>query len=306
VARSLTVLIAGGTGFIGSALTDELIASGHSVHTLTRSAEAAEAYPTMHLWNPGVDPLDLDDLAQRIGSPIDAVVNLAGYSISKIPWTRSRKAQILNSRLIATSTITEAMDRANEVPPVLVNGSAVGFYGTRGDEELTESSPAGQGFLVNVAQAWETAARTAPAGVRVAMIRTGLVIGREGALAPLRLLTSLFAAGPLAGGRDWWPWISLRDEARAIVHVIENDISGPVNLVAPSPATSGTVIHSLATLMHRPYWLPAPGFAISLILGQAGRELLLSSQKVVPTVLQDTGFVFTDPTIGQALAAALD
>ena len=304
--RSLTVLIAGGTGFIGSALADELIASGHSVHTLTRSVEAAEAYPTMHLWNPGVDPLDLDDLAQRIGSPIDAVVNLAGYSISKMPWTRSRKAQILNSRLIATSTITEAMDRAHAVPPVLVNGSAVGFYGTRGDEELTESSPAGQGFLVNVAQAWETAARTAPAGVRVAMIRTGLVIGREGALAPLRLLTSLFAAGPLAGGTDWWPWISLRDEARAIVHVIENDISGPVNLVAPSPATSGTVIHSLATLMHRPYWLPAPGFAISLILGQAGRELLLSSQKVVPTVLEDTGFVFTDPTIGQALAAALD
>lgn len=306
MARSLTVVIAGGTGMIGHALTDELIAAGHNVHSLTRSVEAADAYPTMHLWNPGAQPLNLDDLAESIGSPIDAIVNLAGYSISKMPWTPARKALILSSRLIATKTITDALAQATAKPSVLVNGSAVGFYGSRGNEELSESSPAGTGFLSDVVQAWEKAALAAPQGVRVVLARTGLVIGQGGALTPLRLLTNLFAAGPLAGGRDWWPWISLRDEARAIVHLLTTDISGPVNLVAPSPATSGTVMRTLATLMRRPYWMPAPGFAITLVLGQAGKELLLSSQKVVPTVLEDSGFVFSEPTIGQALAAALD
>lgn len=305
MARSLTVVIAGGTGMIGSALTDELIAAGHNVHTLTRSAEAADVYPTMHYWNPGQEPLDLDALAVTIDSPIDAIVNLAGYSISKMPWTATRKALIMNSRLAATKTVTDALAVAKHTPSILINGSAVGFYGSRGDEELTEESAAGTGFLSDVVHAWEQAAQAAPKGVRVVLARTGLVIGNGGALAPLRLLTTLCAAGPLAGGRAWWPWISLRDEARAIVHLLTHDVSGPVNLVAPSPATSGTVMNSLATLMKRPYWMPAPGFAISLVLGQAGTELLLSSQKVIPTKLEDSGFVFSDPTIGQALAEAL-
>jgi NAD dependent epimerase/dehydratase family enzyme len=123
---------------------------------------------------------------------------------------------------------------------------------------------------------------------------------------PLKILTSLCAAGSLAGGRDWWPWISLRDEARALAFLLTADVSGAVNLVAPSPATSGTVMHTLATLMHRPYWLPAPAFAIKLLLGQAGTELLLSSQKVIPTKLEDAGFTFRDPTIGQALFISLN
>jgi uncharacterized protein (TIGR01777 family) len=292
VARSLTVVIAGGSGMIGSALTDAL--------------EAAENDPTMHLWRPGVAMLDLDALAGAIGSPIDAVVNLAGYSISKLPWTASRKKQIMSSRLAATATLTDALTRATHKPAVLVNGSAVGFYGNRGDEELTEQSPAGTGFLADVVQAWEKAALAAPQGVRVVLARTGLVLGRGGALAPLRLLTSLCAAGPLAGGADWWPWISLRDEARALAFLITSDLSGPVNLVAPSPATSGTLMHTLADLMRRPYWLPAPGFAITALLGQAGSELLLSSQKVVPTQLEDAGFTFRDPTVSQALFIALN
>ncbi|MEY4102218.1 MAG: hypothetical protein RIR88_352 [Actinomycetota bacterium] len=306
MARSLTVLIAGGTGMIGSALTDELIAGGHEVHILTRSTEAAEAYPTMHLWRPGEAMLDLDAVAASIGSPIDAVINLAGYSISKMPWTSARKTQIMNSRLAATATLTDALAHATVKPAVLINGSAVGFYGTRGDEELTETSAAGTGFLADVVLAWEKAALAAPAGVRVVLARTGLVIGKGGALAPLKLLTSLCAAGPLAGGTDWWPWISLRDEARALAFLLTAEVSGPVNLVAPSPATSGTVIHTLATLMRRPYWLPAPGFAIKLLLGQAGTELLLSSQKVIPTKLVDAGFTFKDPTISQALFIALN
>jgi len=305
VVRSLTVLIAGGSGMIGSALTDELTAAGHRVHTLTRSLEAAESSPTMHLWRPGVAMLDLDALAGSLGAPIDAVVNLAGYSISNMPWTTSRKKQILTSRLAATATITDALRRATHKPAVLVNGSAVGFYGTRGEEELTEKSHAGTGFLADVVQAWEEAALTAPEDVRVVLARTGLVLGRGGALAPVRLLTSLGVAGPLAGGTDWWPWISLRDEVRALAFLITSQLSGPVNLVAPSPATSGTLMHTLADLMRRPFWLPAPGFAIKLLLGQAGTELLLSSQKVVPSVLEDAGFTFRDPTVSQALAIAL-
>jgi uncharacterized protein (TIGR01777 family) len=305
VARSLTVLIAGGSGMIGSALSAELIAAGHTVHTLTRSVEAAENSPTMHLWRPGVALLDLDALVRAVGVPFDAVVNLAGYSISAMPWTSSRKVQIMNSRLAATATLTDALRDATVKPAVLVNGSAVGFYGTRGDEELTEHSPAGKGFLVDVVQAWEKAALNAPRGTRVVLARTGLVIGPGGALAPLKLLTSLFAAGPLAGGGAWWPWISLRDEVRALAFLITSDVSGPVNLVAPTPATSGTVMRTLAALMRRPYWFPAPGFALKVVLGQAGVELLLSSQKVIPTKLEDAGFTFSDPTIGQALASAL-
>ena len=165
--------------------------------------------------------------------------------------------------------------------------------------------PQRPGFLADVVVAWEAAAKPAEKHTRVAYARTGLVLGKKGALGPLRLLTSLFASGPLAGGKDWWPWISLHDEARALAYLIENNISGPVNLVAPTPATSGTVMKALARLMKRPYWLPAPGFAISLLLGQAGRELLLSSQKITPEVLLSSGFTFADNEIEDGLHSAL-
>ena len=299
MARSLTVLIAGGTGMIGTALTAELKSSGHKVLLLSRSSGSNRI-----LWNPESAPLDLDAIAAEYGA-VDAIVNLAGSSISKMPWTAKTKHGILYSRLAATTTIVDAIETATKKPQVLINGSAVGFYGNRDNEVLTEKSPRGDGFLSDVVVSWEAAAQPAEKHTRVAYARTGLVLGKKGALGPLRLLTSFFVSGPLAGGKDWWPWISLRDEARALAFLIENEISGPVNLVAPNPATSGTLMKALAKLMSRPYWFPAPGFAISLVLGQAGRELLLSSQKISPEVLLSSGFTFLDSDVSEGLHSAL-
>lgn len=299
MARSLTVLIAGGTGMIGSALRVELESSGHKVVLLSRTAG-----PDRVAWNPETTGIDLDAIAKDHGR-IDAIVNLAGSTISKMPWTKTTKQDILQSRLSSTTVLVDAIAQAQHKPTVLVQGSAVGFYGNRDNEPLTESSPRGTGFLADVVVAWEAAAKPAEKHTRVAYARTGLVLGKKGALGPLRLLTSLFVSGPLAGGKDWWPWISLRDEARALAYLIENNISGPVNLVAPTPATSGTVMKALARLMKRPYWFPAPGFAISLVLGQAGRELLLSSQKISPVVLLSSGFTFADNEIEDGLHSAL-
>ena len=294
------VLIAGGSGMIGQALARELRASDWEVHTRTRQPDRATADSRVHAWQPG-QPLDLDALGG-----FTAIVNLAGSSISRMPWTTQRRTDILDSRIAATTTLVEAMARATTTrPKTFVSGSAVGFYGSRSDERLTEQSPPGIGFLADVCRAWEDAAFAAPKGVRVAVIRTGLVLAHGGALSPLRLLTRFGVSGPLAGGRAWWPWVSLRDEARAIVHILNSGISGPVNIVAPAEATSGTVMRSLASHMKRPFWLPAPGWAIRLLLGRAGNELLLASQRVRPTVLEADGFVFTSATVDAAIAEAL-
>ncbi|MEY4532439.1 MAG: hypothetical protein RI926_208 [Actinomycetota bacterium] len=299
MARALTVLIAGGSGMIGTALTTVLHDQGHTVLLLSRSAG-----PNRIQWNPDSAALDLDAISSEHGQ-IDAIVNLAGSTISKMPWTAKTKHGILYSRLSTTATLVDAIATAKKKPSVLVQGSAVGFYGDRGNEVLTETSVRGDGFLSDVVVSWEAAAEPAENYLRVAYARTGLVFGKSGALGPLRLLTRFFVAGPLAGGKDWWPWISLRDEARALAYLVENKISGPVNLVAPTHATSGTVITTLAKMMMRPYWFPAPGFAISLLLGQAGRELLLSSQKISPEVLLTSGFTFLDNDVSDGLRSAL-
>jgi uncharacterized protein (TIGR01777 family) len=299
VASSLSVLIAGGSGVIGRELTAELENAGHVVHTLTRSAELAATESRTYVWNPGTSPLDLDALGT-----FDAIINLAGSSISQMPWTAKRRASILHSRLAATNTITEAIATSTRPPQILLNGSAVGFYGNRGTETLTEVSPRGTGFLADVVVAWEAAAKAAPEGVRVVLLRTGLVLSPTGgALGPLRLLTKLGVAGPLAGGRAWWPWVSLRDEVRAILHVLTSEIWGPVNIVGPQPETSSAVMKTLAERLHRPFWLPAPGFAIIALLGQAGKELLLSSQKIQPNALLADGFTFLDATVASAIAS---
>jgi uncharacterized protein (TIGR01777 family) len=284
---------------IGTALKAELESSGHKVLLLSRSPGSNHIE-----WAPESSPLDLDVIAAQHGA-IDAIVNLAGSSISKMPWTAQTKHGILYSRLAATKTIVEAVETATKKPKVLINGSAVGFYGNRDNEVLTEKSPRGDGFLSDVVVSWEAAAQPAEKHTRVAYARTGLVLGKKGALGPLRLLITFFVSGPLAGGKDWWPWISLRDEARALAFLVENNITGPVNLVGPQPATSGTLMKALAKLMRRPYWFPAPGFAISLVLGQAGRELLLSSQKISPEVLLSSGFTFLDSDVSEGLRSAL-
>lgn len=305
MSRHLTVLIAGGSGTIGTALAAQLRARGHNVFLLTRTLPSQSANPTSFHWDPGNSEVDLDAISEATGTKIDVIVNLAGSTISKLPWTRKTKQDILHSRIEATRALVRAISRARDKPQALVNGSAVGIYGNRGDQELTEQSSPGSGFLADVVVAWETEAAILEPTIRVAYARTGLVLASKGALQPLRAVTALCVSGPLGGGKDWWPWISLRDEARALAFLVEKPVSGPVNLVAPTPATSGTVMKTLAQLMRRPYWLPVPRFAISLLLGQAGKELLLSSQKISPEVLLSSGFKFEDTDVTTALRSAL-
>lgn len=291
-AERMRVLIAGSHGFIGSALTERLRGDGVDVRRLVRGAATARDQVS---WTPGerFNPAELDG--------VDAVINLAGASISHMPWTAKRKAEILRSRLDTTRTLADALI-ANP-GAALLNGSAVGFYGDRGDEQLTEHSVRGAGFLADVVEQWEETALAAADHTRVALFRTGLVVGNGGAIAPLRAMMRAGLGGPLGSGRQWWPWISLHDEVSAIDYLLRSDVSGVVNLAGPAPATMSELGRALSRLMHRPYWLPAPAFALKLALGQAANELLLSSQRVLPERLAQAGFTFRDHTVSDALRA---
>lgn len=289
----MRVLLAGASGMIGGELRRQLAAAGHETRRLVRR-EPADA--DEFRWAPeerSIDPA-LFDWA-------DAVVNLSGSSLQRLPWTHATKRRILSSRLQATGTLAEGMRRADTPPDVFVSGSAVGYYGDRPGQQLTEAATKGRGFLADVVDAWEAAARLAPSSTRVALARTGVVIGRGGALKPLLPLAKAGLAGPLGGGRQHWPWVSLHDEAAALIHLLTSSLEGPVNIAGPTPATAGEIVRALAQAVRRPYLLPVPKFAIELALQDAGRELLLADQLVVPKALLDDGFEFRDPTIEDAM-----
>ncbi|MFB2584056.1 TIGR01777 family oxidoreductase [Herbiconiux liukaitaii] len=290
-----TVLIAGGSGFIGTELASQLRAEGHTVLILVRRPARSA---TERSWDP-----EARWLKTSILDGVDAVINLSGASISRLPWTLPYKKEILQSRLQATSTLTEAILRADSPPEVFLSGSAVGFYGDRPGEKLTESSPVGTGFLAKVTDAWEKAAAPAAEATRLVTLRTGLVIGTGGgALKPLALLAKLGLAGPLGSGEQIWPWVSLRDEAAAIRHLLTSTLAGPVNLVGPEPVAASVVGRELAEELHRPFWLPAPAWALKAALADAGRDLLLADQDVSSQKLMMDGFTFADQTIDDALA----
>lgn len=288
----MRILIAGASGFIGTALTERLRAAGDEVQVLVRRAPSATHEVP---WTPGqaLHPAELDG--------VDAVVNLAGASISQLPWTAKRKTAILQSRLDATHTLTTAV-RANP-GAALVNASAVGLYGDRGDEPLTEAAGPGTGFLADVVEQWEAAALEVADVTRVVTFRTGLVIGDGGAIAPLRAMMTAGMGGNLGNGRQWWPWISLTDEVAAIEFLLRSKLAGAVNLAGPNPATMGEIGRTLSRIMHRPFYLHAPAFALKLALGEAADELLLASQRVVPQRLLDAGLAFEHPTAEAALRA---
>ena len=274
-------VIAGASGFIGRALVAELVQSGWAVTRLVRAGASGKDEVS---WDPRSGKLD-----PAVVSGADAVINLSGASISQIPWTRSVRESIVSSRHDATTTLVTAINAASVTPKVFLSGSAVGIYGDQGDVAIDEKSARGTGFLADVVEAWERDA--SGARCRTVFLRTGLVLGDGGALAPLRLATSLFAGARVGKGRQWWPWISLRDEIRAIVHLIDSKLVGPVNLVGPIPARSDEITRELARLLWRPQLFVIPAFAIGF-LGAAGRELLLWSQKVSPTALEKDGFTF--------------
>lgn len=293
-----TIMISGASGFIGGELTRQLEAEGHTVLKLVRRpAQAGDE----RQWDPAVGLAPEAAIEQA-----DAVINLSGASLSRLPWTHPYKARILRSRLQATSTLARAIARATTPPAVFVSGSAVGFYGDRPGETLTERSPRGDGFLARVVESWELATAPADARARVVHARTGLVIGDGGALKPMLLLARLGLGGPLGTGEQQWPWISLHDEAAAIRHLaLASSLAGPVNLAGPTPATAGDIGRELSSRLARPFWLPAPRWAIVAALADAGRELLLSDQRVDSALLQGDGFEFRHPTVAGALAAAL-
>nr|WP_254069238.1 TIGR01777 family oxidoreductase [Herbiconiux sp. VKM Ac-2851] len=288
-------MIAGGSGFIGTELTRQLRAEGHTVLILVRRPART---PTERSWDP-----EARWIPSAVVEGADAIVNLSGASISKLPWTLPYKREILQSRVLATSTLADAIARAENPPSVFISGSAVGFYGDRPGETLTEASPLGTGFLAKVTDAWERAAAPAAARTRLVTARTGLVVGKGGgALKPLTLLAKLGLAGPVGSGEQIWPWISLYDEAAALRYLLTSDLSGPVNLVGPRPAPASEVVRTLAEDLHRPYWLPAPAWALKAALADAGRDLLLADQDVSAQKLLFNGFTFRDGTIEAALS----
>lgn len=293
-----TIVIAGASGMIGTELTRQLEAAGHLVIRLVRRPTH---HPKERQWDPEVSWLNVATV-----DAADVIVNLSGASISRLPWTLPYKKQILSSRIQATSTITAAIAKSSSPPVALVNGSAVGYYGDRPGEILTETSAQGDGFLAKVVDAWERAAAKASPNTRVVMARTGLVLGNGGALKPLEILARLGVAGPLGSGKQVWPWISLRDEAAAIAHLaLNSSLSGPVNLAAPRPVSATELTETLARSLNRPFWLPAPSWAIKAALADAGKELLLSDQNVSSQLLVADGFAFRDQNVDDGLSAAL-
>lgn len=292
-----TVLVAGASGLIGRELTRQLAQHGHEVLRLVRARPRSADEIN---WAPSANTMDT-----RVMERVDAVVNLAGASFSRMPWTRHYRRQLMDSRIQATKTLAEAMNTVAHPPSVFVNASATGFYGDRPGERLTEESARGEGFLPELVDGWERTARIAPERTRVVTVRTGMVIARGGALAPLLRLTALGLATRFGTGGQHWPWVSLHDEAAAIRHLLDSDLTGAVNLVGPVHATSDRITSLLARRLHRWYNVVVPEWSVEAVLGAAGREVLLASQRVVPERLTADGFQFEHRTVEEAVDAAL-
>ncbi|CAB4966343.1 MAG: TIGR01777 family protein [Actinobacteria bacterium] len=294
----MRVAITGASGLIGSALVPHLRSHGHEVLRLVRRLAAA---PDEISWDPTAGTVDLEALAG-----VDGVVHLAGAGVGDHRWTESYKREILQSRVQGTSTIARAMAALDPKPRALVCGSAIGYYGNRGDTPLDETSAPGTGFLADVVVAWEAAAAPAQeAGIRTTFARTGLVVAKGGgAFAKLMPIFRLGAGGKVGSGSQYWSFISLSDEIDALTHLLESDLSGPVNLTAPTPVTNAEATAALGKLLHRPTLLPVPAFALKAVLGEFADDVL-SSARVLPRVLEASGFTFSQPTISEALRAEL-
>ena len=300
----MKIVIAGGSGFLGRPLAAALAADNHDVVTLTRGdgPRRGQTRSRAVAWTP--DGTTGPWAAETDGA--GAVVNLAGESIAGRRWSAAQKQRILDSRLKATRSLVAAIQSARTPPPVFVSGSAVGYYGPRGDEVVTEETPAGSDFLAEVCRQWEADAMRAATGrTRVACIRTGIALERDGGALPQMLPPFRFGAGgPVGSGRQYWPWIHRADWIEIVRWAIETStVSGPINATAPNPVTNAEFARALGRAMHRPAIMPAPGFALRLLLGEMADALLLSGQRAVPALPERLGFTFLYPRVDQALGA---
>ena len=296
----MTVVIAGGTGFLGRPLSRALASDGHDVVVLTRgSTDRSQRAVT---WTPNGDS---GPWASTIDGA-DAVVNLAGESIAAKRWTAAQKQKILDTRVQATRSLAAAIRTVANPPPVFVSGSAVGYYGPLGDDIATEDTLPGSDFLARVCVTWEEEARRAATGhTRVVCIRTGVVLEKDGGALPPMLPPFRFGVGgPVGSGRQYWPWIHRQDWVDLVRWAIRTPDSGAaVNATAPNPVTNAEFARALGRAMHRPALMPAPAFALRLLLGEMADALLLSGQRAVPRRAERGGFTFTYRTVDDALHA---
>ncbi|MEH2116306.1 thylakoid membrane protein ThyD [Nostoc sp.] len=306
----MKVAITGATGFVGNLLVQRLHAKGHKIVVLTRNTAFAqkvfpsEAFPNIEIvaYTPNAS-----GSWQNVIASCDGVVNLAGESIAEGRWTPERKQEILNSRKLGTQKIVEAIANANPKPNVLINGSAIGYYGTSETATFDETSLSGNDFLAQVCQAWEAeATKVKDSGVRLVILRFGIVLGNGGALGKMIPPFKLFAGGPIGSGRQWFSWIHVDDLVNLIVQALtKSEIEGIYNATAPNPVRMVDLSQTLGQVMNRPSWLPVPAFAIEALLGD-GAIVVLEGQQVIPKRTVETGFEYKYPNLQSALTQILN
>lgn len=300
----MKIVLAGGTGFIGRALREKLCGAGHEVIVLVRhtGGTGKDVRETSVEWEGAASGSWIEHF-----DGADAVINLAGEDITARKWKPSRKQKILSSRVDTTRAIVDAIGRARKKPQILINASAAGYYGDAADQELTETSRRGAGFLADVCEVWEAEAKKAERfGVRVILARLGPVLGEKGGMLSKMLPLFLFFAGaPLGTGRQWIPWIHQEDAAGVFLFMLErSDLSGPVNVTAPAPVTMSRFSSILAGALRRPAWFPVPPFVLKIFMGEMA-WVVLASQKALPQKLLGAGYQFRHPDLAEALDTIL-
>jgi uncharacterized protein (TIGR01777 family) len=304
----MRIVIAGGTGFLGSPLAEVYAEDGHDVRILTRGLPPGESRHDSGTGMPGITRVGWQaDGQSGAWAPVldgaDAVINLAGESIGERRWTPQRKAQLRDSRIMPTRSLVAAIAAASVPPRVFISGSGVGYYGAAGDETKTETSSAGDDFLAHLCEDWEAEARRAEsASTRVVLLRSGLVLERSGGALP-RMITPfrLFAGGPMGSGRQYMSWIHRHDWIEMARWVVETPaVAGPMNATSPGAVTNREFARALGRALGRPGFVPAPGFALKLVLGEMAGPLVLSGQRVAPARAKALGYHFRYPDIGQA------
>ena len=296
----MKILITGASGMVGTRLQSDLSAMGHDLLLASRREPEDEKHIKWGVDEGFAEPERLEGL--------DAVVHLAGENVSGLRWTDEKKKAIRDSRVLGTRSIVEAISRLEKKPEVFIASSAIGFYGERGDEEVTESSAPGNNFLAGVCRDWEAESRRAEdAGIRTVLLRTGIVLTKEGgALGTMLLPFKLGVGGVVGSGKQWMSWISMDDHIAVIEFAIENEnLRGAVNSVAPNPVTNEEFTKTLGEVLYRPTFLPLPEFAVSMVFGEMGDALLLASTKVIPKRLLDAGFEFKYRNLKQAIEHAV-